>query len=283
MTTLILDSPAKINLWLRVLGRREDGFHEVSTRMCRLALGDTVTIEKLDGAPRLELTCSDPGVPVDESNLATRALRSFEAMSGISGAWRIHLEKKIPAGAGLGGGSSNAAAVLRGVNQLCGYPLSQETLVEMGGELGADVAFFVLDSMAADGTGRGEKVAAVDFPWRLPLVLVKPPFPISTPWAYRHWAGSSEIKGAMIVPQVCPWGVMVNDLERPVFETHLFLAALKGWLLEQSEVVAALMSGSGSTVFAITRHGSDATALVPKVQQWCGETSWVRATVAGSV
>ncbi|MCB1209749.1 MAG: 4-(cytidine 5'-diphospho)-2-C-methyl-D-erythritol kinase [Verrucomicrobiales bacterium] len=283
MTQLVLNSHAKINLWLRVMGRRDDGFHDVTTRMCRLALADQVTVAKLEGEPRLELTCSDPLVPVDESNLAARALRSFQQRTGEQGAWRIHLEKVIPAGAGLGGGSSNAAAVLRAVNELCGHPLDHNTLVDMAGQLGADVAFFVLFALAGDGTGKGEKVVAVDFPWRLPMVLVKPPFPISTPWAYQRWLGSKPTRGAMNVPQVCPWGVMENDLERPVFETHLFLAALKNWLLEQSEVVAALMSGSGSTVFAITRHGSGATELVPKVQQWCGETSWVRATVAGPI
>jgi hypothetical protein len=113
-------SPAKINLWLRVLGKRSDGFHEVQTRLCRLALGDTVELEHLGKGTQVSLTCSDPTVPLDESNLAMRALRAFENRTGKQSSWRIHLEKKIPAGAGLGGGSSNAATVLNGANQLAG-------------------------------------------------------------------------------------------------------------------------------------------------------------------
>lgn len=271
-------SPAKINLWLRILGKRPDGFHEVQTRLCRLTLGDTVEIEHLGKGTDVTLTCSDPTVPLDESNLAMKALRAFENRTGRQSSWRMHLEKKIPAGAGLGGGSSNAATVLMGANELAGSPLTQAQLIELGAQIGSDIPCFILDSPAADGEGRGEEVTGVDFSWQLPLVLIKPPFPIPTPWAYKNWAGSKEIPGILYAPQLCPWGAMSNDLERPVFQKYLLLPTLKTWLLEQSEVHAALMSGSGSTMFAITETPAQAAELADKAREWCGETSWVQPT-----
>ncbi|WP_395753402.1 4-(cytidine 5'-diphospho)-2-C-methyl-D-erythritol kinase [Prosthecobacter sp.] len=274
-------SPAKINLWLRILGKRPDGFHEVQTRLCRLALGDTVELELRGKGTDVALTCSDPTVPLDESNLAMRALRAFENRTGRQSSWRIHLEKKIPAGAGLGGGSSNAATILKGANELAGSPLSQAELIEIGGQIGSDIPCFILDTPAADGAGRGEQVTPVAFPWQLPLVLIKPPFPIPTPWAYKQWAGSKELPGILYAPQLCPWGAMSNDLERPVFEKHLLLPTLKSWLLEQGEVRAALMSGSGSTMFAITESPPQALELAAKAREWCGETCWVQSTMIG--
>jgi 4-diphosphocytidyl-2-C-methyl-D-erythritol kinase len=274
-------SPAKINLWLRILGKRADGFHEVQTRLCRLALGDTVEIELRGAGTDVSLTCSDPTVPLDETNLAMRALRAFENRTSRQASWRIHLEKMIPAGAGLGGGSSNAATVLKGVNELAGSPLSLVQLIELGAQIGSDVPCFILDSPAADGAGRGEQVTPVDFPWELPLVLIKPPFPIPTPWAYKRWAASKEIPGVLYSPQLCPWGAMSNDLERPVFEKYLLLPTLKTWLFEQSEVQAALMSGSGSTMFAVTETPMQALELAEKAREWCGETSWVQSTQTG--
>lgn len=275
-------SPAKINLWLRILGKRPDGFHEVQTRLCRLALGDTVEIELRGAGTDVALTCSDPTVPLDESNLAMKALRAFEKSTGKQSSWRIHLEKKIPAGAGLGGGSSNAATVLKGANELAGRPLSLEKLIELGGQIGSDVPCFILDQPAADGAGRGEQVTPVDFPWQLPLVLIKPPFPIPTPWAYKRWAESKELPGVLYAPQICPWGAMSNDLERPVYEKYVLLPTLKTWLLEQPEVHAALMSGSGSTMFAITETHAQAAEIAAKAREFCGETAWVQATQTGA-
>ena len=275
-------SPAKINLWLRILGKRPDGFHEVQTRLCRLALGDTVEIEHKGAGTAVALTCSDPTVPLNESNLAMKALRAFESLTGKQSSWRIHLEKQIPAGAGLGGGSSNAATVLKGVNELAGSPLTQAQLIELGAQIGSDVPCFILDSPAADGAGRGEQVTEVDFPWQLPLVLIKPPFPIPTPWAYKRWVDSQEIPGVLYAPQLCHWGAMSNDLERPVFEKHILLPTLKTWLLEQSEVRVALMSGSGSTMFAITETPSQSAEVAAKAREWCGETSWVQSTLTAA-
>jgi len=271
-------SPAKINTSLRIFGKRSDGFHTIETRIVRLAFGDTVEIEHLGDGTEVHFTCSDPTVPSDESNLALKALRAFENRVGRHSSWRIHLEKRIPHGAGLGGGSSNAATILRASNQLLGSPLSQSDLLEIAADIGSDVPCFLLDSTAADGTGRGEIVTPADFPHQLPLLLIKPPFPIPTPWAYQRWATSQELAGISYGPQLCPWGSMVNDLERPVFEKHLMLPALKTWLLGQNEVRAALMSGSGSTMFAITHSLEQAAALAERARVWCGDTSWFQVT-----
>lgn len=277
-----VDSPAKINLWLQILGRREDGYHEVETRLVRTSVTDRVEIAHRAAATvQIECTCSDPSLPTDDSNLAVRALRLFLQQTGRAGKWRIHLEKRIPAGAGLGGGSGNAAAVLRAANALCDEPLSEPELLALAGQIGADVAFFVLDTAAADGVGRGEQVVRVDFPKAVPMVLIKPPFPVSTPWAYQKWSTSKALPGVLYAPQITPWGALVNDLERPVFEKFAQLPALKMWLLSQRECHAALMSGSGSTVFAIARNLGDAHELAGRVGRYLGETSWVQVVQAG--
>lgn len=275
---MTLLSPAKINLSLRILGKRTDGFHEIETRLVRLAFGDTVEVERTGEGSSVAFTCSDATVPADESNLALKALSAFEARTGRTAAWRIHLEKRIPHGAGLGGGSSNAATVLRALNELSGAPLTLPQLLELGAQIGSDVPCFLLDSPAADGTGRGEIVSPAEFPHQLPLLLIKPPFPVPTPWAYKNWATSKEIDGVLYAPQLCPWGTMVNDLERPVFAKYLLLPALKNWLLDQGEVRAALMSGSGSTMFAITHTATQAAELAERARAWCGETSWFQVT-----
>lgn len=277
MDRITLTSPAKINLSLRILGKREDGFHELETTLCKLALADSVTIKRSKSADS-KLTCTDPSVPTDESNLAMKALRLFEKATGTPLPCRIQLEKNIPAGAGLGGGSSNAALTLRGLNTLSGNPLAQEELLRIAGEIGSDVPFFLLPENAAIGVGRGEQVSPVSFPWRLPLVLIKPTFPIPTPWAYQKWATSKELPGVLYAPQVCPWGEMVNDLERPVFEKYMLLPTLKMKLLDQPDVIAALMSGSGSTLFAITRTAAACESLAAIATEWCGAETFVKIT-----
>ena len=255
-----------------------DGFHEVETRLCKINVADTVSVELLGAGNSVALTCNLPGVPVDESNLAIRALRAFEQKVGKTHSWRLHLEKRIPFGAGLGGGSSNAAAVLLAMNDLCGQPLTENDLLAIGGTLGADEPCFILKTAAADGSGRGEKVVPAPFGWNLPLVLIKPAFPIPTPWAYKHWLDSQELPGVLYAPQICPWGEMVNGLERPVFEKHRLLPSLKTWLLEQKGVRAALMSGSGSTMFAVAESRSSAQAVAEAARAFCGTSAWIQVT-----
>ncbi|MFZ4594561.1 MAG: 4-(cytidine 5'-diphospho)-2-C-methyl-D-erythritol kinase [Verrucomicrobiaceae bacterium] len=271
--SISLSAPAKVNLSLRVLGKREDGFHAVETRMCPISIADRLDVTLIERG--LEFTCSDTSLPVDESNLVIQALRAFEQRTGLYHGWRVHLEKQIPSGAGLGGGSSDAAAMLKAMNALCGLPLPQSELLKIAGTIGSDVPLFVL-GRTCDATGRGEIVTPIDFPHELTLVLIKPAFGIPTPWAYKNWASSQELVSVLYAPQLSPWGEMVNDLERPVFAKYLLLPALKRWLLDQAETLAALMSGSGATMFAVVPNAEAGTQLANRAQAWAGESAWVR-------
>ncbi len=263
-------APAKVNLSLRVVRRREDGFHDIDSLFAPISIFDRLDIELRDEGG-LSFTCDDSTVPSDESNLVVRAARHFCTEVGLEPHLRIHLEKRIPHGAGLGGGSSDAAITLLALDRLFGTDLPRETLLSLAADLGSDVPFFIL-GCPARAQGRGEKLEPVDFPHRLPLLLIKPPFGVPTPWAYRHWRDSRELPGIPYSPQTLPWGELVNDLERPVFEKYLFLAELKSWLLRQPEVIGALMSGSGSTVFAVLREAAGAFPLGERVATEFGTT-----------
>ena len=268
-------SPAKVNLWLRILGRREDGFHDVDTRMCPLDLHDDVEIDQTDGTG-IEISCSDPEVPTDEGNLVWGAARSYLEEAGMSGGLRIHLEKRIPSGAGLAGGSGNAATVLRALDGMRERPLGLARLTPLAAAIGSDVVFF-LHGGACDCTGRGEIVTPVpEGGPSLHLLLVKPDFGVSTPWAYGALRDSVELPGVDYTPQALPWGEMVNDLERPVFSRHLVLAEMKGWLRQQPGVAGALMSGSGSTMFAVLKDEERGPELQEAARERYGESAWVQ-------
>jgi 4-diphosphocytidyl-2-C-methyl-D-erythritol kinase len=272
-------APAKINLSLRVLGRRDDGFHEIETCMVPLTLADEVEVELTTLPPaahaepgRIRLICSDPTLPAGAENLAFRAAKLFLERHGPAGyGVRLALEKRIPHGAGLGGGSSDAGTVLLALNELFGAGLSVEQLASLAAELGSDVPFFVYRG-AAVCRGRGERVQPVNLAQSLTLLLLKPPFPVPTPWAYSRWREARELPGVPYAPQEFPWGTLVNDLERPVFEKYLVLATVKMWLLAQPEVAGALMSGSGSTMLAVVRDGIGAgEAVAARACQHFGE------------
>jgi 4-diphosphocytidyl-2-C-methyl-D-erythritol kinase len=145
--------------------------------------------------------------------------------------------------------------------------------MEIAATLGSDIPFF-LGAPAARATGRGECIAALPDPPALPLLLLKPSFGVATPDAYGRWADSKELPGIRYSPQLFPWGELVNDLERPVFWKHLFLAEMKAWLLGRPEVAGALMSGSGSTMFAVLREGADAAALIGAARVELDPTLW---------
>lgn len=268
-------APAKINLSLRVLGRRADGFHDLESLMCPVSVFDTLDVT-LRAAGGLEFTCDDATLPAGDDNLVVRAARLFCERAGIEPHARIALTKHIPHGAGLGGGSSDAATTLLALDRLFATQLSLETLAAMAAELGSDVPFFIYQS-AAMIRGRGERVEPVAFPHALPLLLIKPPFGVPTPWAYSRWKDAREIPDVPHAAQTYPWGELVNDLERPVFEKHIFLADLKRWLLAQPEAVGALMSGSGATVFAVLRSKEDAVPLGERVAQEFGPDLWLCA------
>ncbi len=266
-------APCKVNVSLRVLGKRADGFHEVDTVMAPLELCDEL---EFNPAERLEMSCDAPGVPVDESNLVMKAGRIMERELGRPMKWHIHLIKHVPHGAGLGGGSSDAACVLRTLNELeCGG-IDDARLVELAGELGSDVGFFIY-GVPCRCTGRGEKVEPLaDWAgWKQLVVLLKPGFGVSTPDAYKRWLGSRELQGIEYGPQEVDGCVLVNDLERPVFEKHLFLAELKTWMLKRTGVRAAMMSGSGSTMFAVVEDVAAAQSLMKAAAEELDPTLWM--------
>ncbi|HEX8311560.1 MAG TPA: 4-(cytidine 5'-diphospho)-2-C-methyl-D-erythritol kinase [Chthoniobacteraceae bacterium] len=267
-------APAKINLSLRVKAKREDGFHEIETLMCPISVFDRLEIETLE-EEGLQLTCDDPTIPTGEENLVVRAARLFCGEVGLQPNLRITLSKGIPHGAGLGGGSSDAATMLLGLNHLFQTDLPRATLATMAAELGSDVPFFIYQS-AAVCRGRGEFVEPAPFRATLPLLLIKPPFGVPTPWAYRRWKDSVEVPGVSYAPQEFPWGTLVNDLERPVFEKYLFLPLLKKWLADQPEVAGALMSGSGSTMLAVLTDADSAETLGVRLAEQFGSDLWCR-------
>jgi len=277
MSPLTLRAPAKLNLSLRVLGRRADGFHEVDTIMVKLpGLADELTFTP---APDFSFHCDAPDVPDDAQNLVVKAVRAFESATAIHCHYAIHLRKIIPHGAGLGGGSSDAATALLGINRLHGHPLTVPALHEIAAFIGSDIPFF-LTTGAARCTGRGEKIEPIPSPLALRVLLLKPVFPVPTADAYGRWQVALEVPGIRYSPQALPGISLVNDLERPVFQKHRFLAELKQWLLDRRETRAALLSGSGSTVFAVMHPEADPEvlanaareALDPRLWHWTGTT-----------
>ena len=264
---------AKTNLSLRVLGKRDDGFHAIETRMVRLSVSDKLELEWTD-ENQIDFTCSDPELPTGEENLVIKAVRALERHANKTFSVRIHLEKNIPSGAGLGGGSSDAATVLKALNEMGNLGFSIDDLCKIAAEIGSDVPFFVHDS-ACDCSGRGEIVVPVpEFSPQLPILLAKPAFGISAGWAYQNFSDSHQLPGISYTPQLCPWGLMTNDLERPVFEKFLVLARMKMWLLDQPEVHAAIMSGSGSTMIAVLNNKDTGEVLAAKIRERFGNSTW---------
>jgi 4-diphosphocytidyl-2-C-methyl-D-erythritol kinase len=228
---------------------------------------------RISGASRFEFECSDATVPTDESNLVVRAVRAFERHTRKECRVRINLEKRIPHGAGLGGGSSDAAFTLMALDELYGTGLSPDEVRTLAAGIGSDVPAFLCRAPVIC-EGRGEVVRpAPGIPVHA-IALIKPPFSISTPWAYSRWAESRVYADAPQAVQAFAGVEMFNDLERPVFEKHLFLPQVKRWLLNQPETGAALMSGSGSTMFAVLRSPQDAAELLERFRAEFGGSCW---------
>jgi 4-diphosphocytidyl-2-C-methyl-D-erythritol kinase len=260
---------AKVNLFLRVLRRREDGFHEIETLMAPITLCDSLEIES---ANALEFHCDEPDL-AGEDNLVVRAARLFFSKTNWEPKVRLTLRKKIPHGAGLGGGSSDAAAALRGLNHFFDAGLSSEKLKTLAAQLGSDVPFFVNET-AATCRGRGEIVTPAALAEPLSLLLLKPEFGIPSAWAYSRWQGTRDIAGEIFQSQKFGEASFVNDLERPVFEKFVFLPQMKTWLLKQPEVGVALMSGSGATIFAVLQSNADGDLVVDRAKSDLDPELW---------
>jgi len=269
-------APAKINLSLRVLGRRRDGFHDIETFIAPISLCDEIRIEQRSGKQGIAFRCDDPSLPKHEDNIVVRAANVFFEETNITSGVSIELKKAIPHGAGLGGGSSDAASTLLALNELFKTNLPREALAKMAQMIGSDVPFFIFQS-AAVCKGRGELVSPTRLREQLSVLLLKPGFAVPTQWAYSRWRDSREIPGVPYDAQHFSRQSFVNDLERPVFEKFVFLAQLKMWLLKQPEVGAALMSGSGSTVFAVLRSNPDADLLTERAKAEFDPELWTCA------
>jgi 4-diphosphocytidyl-2-C-methyl-D-erythritol kinase len=255
MHSITVKAPAKVNTLLRVIGRRENGYHDLEMVMVPLTLCDELTLSAAPSGVALSIDgVTDQGM-AGEKNLAVRAARAISSAAGISPGVRIELAKRIPIAAGLGGGSSDAAAVLRGMNDLFDLGFSAERLAEIGTALGADVPFFC-HAGAAFVEGIGDRVTPYQIFPNLALLLVNPGFAVSTPWVYRQW----DLELTLTPPdaRVRPLFQVLrdvvaslhNDLERVTIPAHPEIAAIKDALCDAG-AEGALMSGSGPTVFGI--------------------------------
>lgn len=252
---LRLFAPAKINLFLRITGRRADGYHTLISYMQKLALYDELCLETV--AQGIELSCPDGKSPEDSSNLVYRAAKLFFAHldeCGIKPACgiRLTLRKHIPVAAGLGGGSSDAAATLQGLNLLTQAQISEDDLAVLGLRLGADVPFFLCRGAAALAKGIGEELSPMPVLQGYSILLINPGFAVSTRWVYQNLNLTSiNLKDNLQNSHdKCNHVDFVNDLEQVTLRRYPVINELKQELLQQGAAVA-LMSGSGPTVFGL--------------------------------
>lgn len=287
-------APAKINLYLEIIGDRADGFHELAMVLQSVGLADRLTLTS-SLEPSIRLHCDHPQVPTDSTNLAYRAAelmaRSFPAAarSGLD----ITIEKNIPVGAGLAGGSTDGAAVLVGLNLLWDLGLTQAELQTLGAELGSDVPFCVSGGTAL-ATGRGEQLATLPTLTHLWVVLAKyRSLSVSTPWAYGRYreqfasgyvreaaslAARRELvhSGPMVAAIVHQDGLaisrlLMNDLEKVVLPDYGTVQALRQLMAEQPSCIGAMMSGSGPTVFGLCESRAGGEAILDAIRQRIGD------------
>ncbi|ABB33067.1 4-diphosphocytidyl-2C-methyl-D-erythritol kinase [Geobacter metallireducens RCH3] len=266
MKSLTLKAPAKVNYRLDVLRRRPDGYHDLRMIMQRIDLCDEITIT-LSDTSGVRVTCGREGVPDGPENIAWRAANALLALSGLETGIDIAITKNIPVAAGLGGGSSDAATVLLGVNELLGLGLSIERLMEVGVTLGADVPFFVFGKTAL-AEGIGEVLTAIDAVPPLWLVIVNPNIPVSTAWVYQslrltgEWNGDTIPRFFKDVADVC--AVLANDLELVTIERYPVIGEIKERLVAAG-AAGALMSGSGPTVFGLFASEEEARGAAQSI------------------
>ena len=268
-------SPAKVNLYLRVLRRREDGYHDILSLMQRISLCDELTFTPRAGG--IVIRCPDSPLPEDERNIVYRAAASFFSRIAAPPGVEITIRKKIPIAAGLGGGSSNAATTLMTLNEISRSPVTREELLEMGVKLGADVPFFIFGNTAwASGIGdRFIEAAPLPPLW---FILINPGFAVSTKWVYQEL--NLELTNRQInysIPCFDTVGHLTrgltNDLEKVTMRSHPVLERVKSLLLE-SGATGALMSGSGPTVFGVFGDEESALRAEKCLRQLNQENRW---------
>jgi len=284
-------SGCKVNLLLNILGRRADGFHELETVMHPIPVFDRLTIIK--EGEGIVLTCTNPGLPTDSRNLVYQAAAQFLATAQIDQGVRLHLEKHIPVSAGLGGGSANAATTLMAMNELFDAPLSSDQLHTLAASLGSDVPFF-LQTRPALATGRGEHIRSLKpFPalHGAFFLLIHPGFGIPTAWAYQrlaHFPGALNGKPGRAQNLITlldqaklesAGAALYNSLEAPAFEKYPLLRLFQEFLLENG-ASGVLMSGSGSSTFALAGDKSKAENLRERFKSRFGNKNWLAVVPA---
>ncbi len=285
MDRLVLSSPAKINLGLWVGRKRADGFHDIVTIIAPVELADTIAISRTRTG--IEVSCDSAEVPSGPGNLAHKAAAAFMQAARVNAGCRIRIRKRIPVGGGLGGGSSNAATVLAGLNRLFGRPLSPRRLRLIAASLGSDVPAFLVSGPCI-ARGRGEKLRRIRLP-RLEVLLCFPGFPVATAWAY---AELDRLRGAgrgltwpVISPKLLRAALrrnepdqvaaqLRNSFEPAVFRRHPALGRARELLLRHGALAASL-SGSGSTVYGLvrTKGWKDPMATLARNRFHCVKTS----------
>lgn len=289
-----LYAPAKINLFLHVLGKRSDGYHDLETWMQKLQLYDTIILELLPDHRSVEFFCTDPNIPGDHTNLAVRAADAFLAASQKAGGYglRMHLEKQIPVAAGLGGGSSDAGTVLRGLNTIFGEEFNQRQLITMARSLGADVPFFAVGHDAVIAEGIGDIMYPIDSIVDCSFVLVNPSIFISTAWVFQNLTLTEPPKNSKLScfqkhkRLALPWSEISNDLEQVTCGKYTEIERIRVSLLAAG-AVKALMSGSGSTVFGVfpdsgVPGGFDFDRIVGCLRQEYGEKVYLLRACTGA-
>jgi len=288
-TPVTVHAPAKVNLILRILDRRPDGYHNLWSIMHTVALEDAVTM-RASSQRGIRLACNVGGLSVDHTNLVWRAASAVLDRAQLSVGVDIELYKRVPMGAGLGGGSSDAAATILGLNQSLQLGWSREKMAEVGQALGSDVAFFLF-APSAIVSGRGESVRPVTIEGGRWIVLVKPTFEIETKWAYQELAATraavrqlSADHGELDRRDRLTWGQVAasveNDFEIPVFTKHPQLGEIKRFLLKRGAQFA-LLSGSGATVFGLFEEESTARRAGAELAQDAELNLFVVPTCSG--
>ena len=288
-------APAKINLFLAITGRRADGFHDLLSVAAPLTWGDMLHVQTADTDSDL-LECDQPGIPLDDTNLVLRAARLFRQATGWAPPVRFRLQKQIPAGAGLGGGSSDGTAALLCLNRLAGHPLSLGELAALAAKLGSDCALF-LENAPCVMRGRGELIqplpsqAAARLRGRR-LLVFKPNFGISTPWAYGQMVKAApssylpaeeaerRLEAWIGTPQAPAEELLFNNMEAVAFEKYVALPTLLNQLRETFGLAVG-MSGSGSACFALLDEKVAPGAVRERIQAAWGTAAFVVETRIG--
>jgi 4-diphosphocytidyl-2-C-methyl-D-erythritol kinase len=272
--TIHLESPAKVNLRLEILKKREDGYHELRTILQKINLHDLLhfSLKKERG---ISIKTNHPNLPVGKRNLVYQAVQSILKKSDYKKGVLIEIEKRIPLGAGLGGGSSNTATTLKAMNQLLKINLPKKELMRMGLEIGADVPFFFLEG-AAIASGIGERLKKIELPG-LWFVLIYPNFEVSTRWAYQNFILTKRrfhfnLHGLLRTPKEIS-NLLWNDLEGVVSREYPQIGVMKK-MLYSAGALGALMTGSGPTVFGVFSEEGGASEAYKKVKKMVRGRGW---------